>query len=288
LTKSLGDKKDVRYAAIWTDENLVEKVLEQAEGFLEKLRKGSKVKLKVPILDFITYEYDYKYKGKRGIYFDKEVDLSEKIRVKTIPQLHKEIHEHRVFKPFIAQIEGNLILALHMPKLFREQLRFLREIPEISIESKKELDELSALPDPILQQKVLDSEYEVAPGQNQFAIIEKHAKPLISKYPSLRQDLMNTINREKPAIRLSFRGDEYITYFFEERGKPIPFPICFPVKAKYSLPNAPGFYAKVLGIVSFMPNPPLDVKQGFSPFFFRAVSLFLAYGPKETPKPGKL
>jgi hypothetical protein len=278
LTKSLRDKKNVRYAAIWTDENLIDRVLEQAEGFLEKLRKGSKVKLKVPLLDFITYEYDYKYKGKRGIYFDKEVDLSEKIHVKTIPEVFKEIEKRRLFKPFIAQIEENLILALHMPKLFREQLRFLQEIPEVSMESKKELAKLIALPDAILQQKVLDSEYAVAPGKNRFAIIEKHVEPLINKYPGLRQDLVGIINKEKPAIRISFRGDEYITYFLEEGGKPKHFPICFPIGAKYSLPNAPGFYARVLGIVSFMPNPPLDVKKGFPPFFLRAVSLFIAYG----------
>lgn len=283
LTKSLSYKKDVRYAAIWTDEKMVEKVLEQAEGFLEKLRKGSKVKLRVPIFDFIAYEYDYKYGGKRGIYFDKEIDLSEKIRVKTIAQLHKEIEKQRIFKPFIAQIEGNLSLALDMPKLFREQLRFLQRIPEVSIESKKELDKLIALPDTILKQKVLDSEYEFVPGKSRFAIIEKYAEPLINKYPGLRQDLRDTINREKPTIRLSFRGDEYLTYFLEEGGKPILFPICFPVEAKYSLPNAPGFNARVLGVVSFSPNPPLDVREGFSLFFFRSVSLFLAY-VKKLPK----
>lgn len=287
MTKSLSDKKDVRYAAIWTDENLIDKVLEQAEGFVEKLRKGSKVKFKVPVLDIISYEYDYKYKGKGGIYFNREVDLSEKIRAKTIPKLYKEIKKRRIFKPFIAQIEEKLILAFHMPKMFREQLRFLREIPEISIESKKELDKLIALSDPILQQKVLDSEYEVAPRQNRFAIIEKHVEPLINKYPGLRQDLKNVISKEKPAIRLSFRGGEYLTYFLEESGKPVHFPICFPVEAKYSLPNVPGFYARVLGIVSFMPNPPLDVWQGFSPFFFRAVSLFVAYGWGKPPKQSK-
>jgi len=266
----------IGYAAVWTDENLIDKVLEQAESFMEKLREGSKVKLKVPILDFITYEYDYKSKGKRGIYFDREVNLSEKIRVKTVPELHKEIQKMATFKPFIAQIEQNLILALHLPKMFREQLMFLRQIPEISAESKKELDELIALPDPTLQQKVLDSEYEVAPRQNQFAIIEKHVKPLTGRYPTLRQDLLSVVKKEKPAIRLSFKGGEYITYFLEIGGKPEHFPVCFPVEAKYSLPNAPSFHAKVLGIVSFTPNPPLDV-QGFPPFFLRAVSLFLPY-----------
>jgi hypothetical protein len=276
--------KRIGYAAVWTDENLIEKVLEQAENFMGKLQAESKVKLKIPILDFITYEYDYKSKGKHGIYFDREVDLSEKIRVKTIPELYKEIQKMATFKPFIAQIEQNLILALHLPKMFREQLMFLRQIPEISAESKKELDELIALPDPTLQQKVLDSEYQVAPGQNQFAIIEKHVKPLISRYPTLRQDLLSVVNKEKPTVRMSFRGGEYITYFLEIEGKPEHFPVCFPIEAKYSLPHAPSFHAKVLGIVSFTPNPPLDV-QGFPPFFLRAVSLFLPYHWKETPRP---
>jgi len=274
----------IGYAAVWTDENLIEKVLEQAESFMEKLRDGSKVKLKVPILDFITYEYDYKGKGKRGIYFNREVDLSRKIHIKTIPELHKEIQKMATFKPFIAQIEQNLILALHLPKMFREQLMFLRQIPEISAESKKELDELIALPDPTLQQKVLDSEYEVAPGQNQFAIIENNVKPLINTYPTLRQDLLSVVRKEKPTIRMSFRGGEYITYILEIEGKPEHFPVCFPVDAKYSLPNAPGFHARVLGIVSFTPNPPLDLR-GSPPFFFRAVSLFLPYQWKELPRP---
>lgn len=284
MSEHLDHRERIGYAAVWTDENLIEKVLEQAESFVEKLQEGSKVKLKVPILDFITYEYDHKSKGKRGIYFDKEVDLSEKIHVKTILELYKEIKKMSTFKPFIAQIEQNLILALHLPKMFREQLMFLRQIPEISVESKKELDELIALPDPTLQQKVLDSEYEVAPGQNQFAIIEKHVEPLITRYPTLRQDLLSVVNKEKPAIRLSFKGGEYITYFLEIGGKPEHFPVCFPVEAKYSLPNAPGFQAKVLGIVSFTPNPPLDVK-GFPPFFLRAVSLFLPYQWTESPRP---
>lgn len=264
------------YAAVWTDENLIEMVLEQAETYIEKLQKGSKLKLKIPIFDFITYEYDYKSKGKHGIYFSREVDLSEKIRVKTVAELYNEIQKTSTFKPFISQIEQNLILALHMPKMFREQLKFLRNIPEISTKSEKELDDLIALPDPMLQQKVLDSEYQVAPGQNQFAIIENLVEPLTHKYPTLRQDLLSVVNKEKPAIRLSFRGYEYITYFLEIAGKPEPFPVCFPIEARYSLPNAPGFPARVLGIVSFTPNPPLDAPS-FSPFFMRAVSLFLPY-----------
>ncbi len=263
-----------RYAAVWTDENLIEIVLEQAESYFKKFLRGSKVNVKVPLLNFITYEYDYQAKGKRGIYFDKEVELSEKMSVKSISELQENIQKMSDFKPFITQIEQDLMLFLSEPKMFREELKYLCNIPEVSANSKKELKELIALPDTILDQKVLDSQFEDAQGQKRWAIIEKHVQPLISKYPSIRRDLMNVLTTEKPAS-MSFRGGEYIAYLAEIGGEPIlSFPICFPEESKKWLPNTKGFHARVLGIVSFTSNPPFGLEANF---FLRAVSLLVPY-----------
>lgn len=272
-----NDKISSGYAAVWTDETLIETVLEQAEGYMKKLQKRSKIKIKVPLFDFITYEYDYQKKGKSGLYFSKEIDLSNQIRIKSIPEIYQKIKKAPTFKPFIAQIEQNLNLAIHLPSFFREQLKFLRNIPEVSTESKKELDELIGLPDPTLRQKVFDSKIEDDSGGFVFGIVYKRIEQLVSKYPSIQNDMQRLVNKEKPSIKLSFRGNEYITYFNEKtmnfRGI---FPVCFPMDAKYSLPNVAAFTAKVLGIVSFTPNPPLDATN-IPPFFLRAVSLFMPY-----------
>ena len=274
----MGDPvENIRWGLIWTDEQIIQSVLEQYESFLDKVRKGE-FRIKFPF-----FEYNYVPSSKQSIYFaDKVIDLSEKLKISSVREIFNLINQQKTFCPFITQMVGRLILTFHAPEYCKLILRYVLKLinkrkGKIGLEIKK----LLRLPDYMLMQKMIESG-EIKQGILPWNIPEKYVKMLEPKYPNIRQEILKEACREKPAIKAEFLGKKYIVYFFESEGRPVPFPIYFPLEASSSLPNAPSFLGKILGIVSLTPNPPLNATRQLSPFFLRAFSLFIGYNYSES------
>lgn len=88
--------------------------------------------------------------------------------------------------------------------------------------------------------------------------------------------ITNLAVKERIAVTNSFRGEDYFVYPIKTGERPSQLMVYFPVSARNSLPNVGEFKCRVIGIVSYTPNLPLGARQG-TPFFIRAVSLFLPY-----------
>ena len=267
----MGDRmeKAIRWAPIWTDENIIRTVLMQTSSFFEKIRKSGTVKLSFPY-----FEYAYRPSEKQELYFHKEVDLAEHLEIKTIKEIFEQIDKSKPFKPFITQIEETLIFPLDLSEYFRFILNYLLKIPEIPKNHKKEIRMLVSLPREVLQDKILKSGSTKSPFP--FALADKYIKPILSIYPELGKIITDLAVKEKIAIKNSFRGENYLVYFISVKDKPAPFTVYFPISAKDNLPNLGEFRARVIGIVSYTANLPLGIKKGI-PFFIRAASLFFPY-----------
>lgn len=261
---------EIRWAPVWTDEDLIRPVLIQASSSLKKVKDRSTLRLSFP---FFEYEYQPS-ESEQKLYFHREVDLAEHLEMKSINEILGRVNELKPFKPFIVQIEETLILPLDLPEYFRFILNYLLKIPEIPKSQKREIRVLASLPREVLQEKILKSGDTRSPFP--FALADKYVKPILTIYPNLGETITNLAVKEKIAIRNTFRGVEHLVYFVSLGNKPSDFAIYFPISAKDSLPNAGEFRARVIGIVSYTANLPLGMKKGM-PFFIRAVSLLLPY-----------
>jgi len=264
-----------KFAQVWVDSEIIDEVIDQTENIFEKIKK-TELKINIP-LGVLNFEYDKKSKTSKEFDSQTIYKLSEDVGVQDPLEILKKIEKQKSFIPFIAQIEGKIIFSMHLPKMVREQLKFLVNIPEIEERDREQMRKLTILPDSILQQKVLDSEINVGVNKTQYEITEKYIRKIKKFYPSIQQNMMIAVLREKPVIQMSFRGNDYLTFLILRDNTPfIHLPICFPFSSKKALPDLPEFYGKVIGIVSLSNNPILDIPTG-SPFFLRSVALFIGY-----------
>jgi len=274
---SNNDFTKTKYGVVWTDNKLIETVLNQAESHVKgkslgtkiartigKMLGGSKIQVQ---LGFITYEYDFIETDEKRLYFNKEVDLSESMQVTSLEAIQGEIKMMPAFKPFITQIEQNLTLFVDTPLMFRAILKFLKKVPTLPPKSKKEINNYLAMPDPILEEEIEKSQNE---SENLYGFTLKYANQLSNTYPNILKSFGEIIFKEKPS-KMSFLGENMIVYnVVLDHDKLVPFVVAFPEEARSSLSEKNGqFAAKVLGIVSLAPNPIYES----CPYFMRAVSL---------------
>ncbi|MGD0804547.1 MAG: hypothetical protein ABSA11_10810 [Candidatus Bathyarchaeia archaeon] len=261
---------EIRWAPIWTDEKIIKTVLTQTDGIFKKLKKGSSLKLAFPY-----FEYGYQPIENQELDFQREVDLAEHLELKSNLEILEEIGRLVSFKPFITQLEVDLIALLDLPEFFRFILDYLLDIPEIPIKQKDEIKALTSLPREILQDKIIKSGNREKPFP--FALADKYVLPILPIYPDLPLIIQNLAVNEKKIITNYFKGEKYFVYFQQIDEKPFQeLPVYFPITAKDSLPNTGEFKGRVISIVSYNTNFPLGQKKG-NPFFLRAVSLFLSY-----------
>jgi len=215
----------------------------------------------------VEYETEFAVTPEEFDVHEEAEKLSNQLKVHSPSEVYERFSDAKGIKQLIIQAAGELYYPLWAPEYMRCICRFLLSLPGVPEDLRRELEEKLQLPDQALQHEFARAMEER--GEFSFARYFVWAK---KRYPGIDFDFRKYLSEEKPGIRTKLEGKEYCVAQFGHPSKPELF-LYFPVEAKKVLPPANGYmYGKVIGIVSYNPNPPLP--ELMPRIYLRAVCLF--------------
>lgn len=265
----------IRWAPIWTDDEMLQIVINSNVTSLGKLREelnqGS-LSVKIPFLEYSTS----KPRDKEALPFSKANDLVKVMEIKHVEEIMKEINLMENFKPFVTIFDGDVHIFGSPYRVLRAEIDYLHNFYKMPDKFKHELEEFRNYSDAELDKELIGRvKSNTAGNPNRLSMqMQKYRNALRNDFPDIEKMISEHIISTKPAYISKFKGKNYLVYLAGEEKDFHNFYVYFPVEATSDLPNGTGFPARVIGIMFFNPNPP---QKGLSHFAFIAVSLFMRY-----------
>ena len=265
----------IKWAPVWTDDEMLQIVINSNVTALGKLREelnqGS-LSVKLPFLEYSTG----KPMAKEALPFSKANDLVKVMEIRHVEDIMKEINLMENFKPLVTLFDGDVHIFGSPYRVLRAEFDYLLKFYKMPDKFKHELAELRNYSDAELDKEFIGRvSSNTAGNPNELSMqMQKYRNVLRNDFPDIEKMINEHIVSTKPAYITKFKGKDYLVYLAGEKKDFHSFYVYFPVEAAPDLPNGTGFPARVIGIMFFNPNPP---KKGFSNFAFIAVSLFIQY-----------
>ena len=265
----LKKNNEARWILLWVDKGVFSNIRTQTLSRIQKAKKtlsGGKLTVKVPLIDIIEYETGKTETTGKNDFASETTKLSEELEVHSPSEVYGQFPLAKFFKPSIVQVADNLYYPMWAPNYIRCISHFLLKLPQVPDDLKQRLEEKLQLPNYALQHEFSKAMKEK--GQYSFNQYFEWAK---NKYPGVEEDFKMYIKQEKPGITTFIEQQEFCVANFGHPEKPSVW-VYFPVNAREALPPPNGsIYAKVIGIISYNPSPPLPEMPAF---YLRAACLF--------------
>jgi len=271
------NSNETRWILLWIDRELFPAIRTQTLSRLQKAKKTlltGKWTIKAPLIDIIEYEVG-KTTGSEKLDFQGEATkLSNEIQAHSPSEVYQRFSSAKSPKNFIIQVVNELYYPMWAPNYIRCLSRFLLNLPSVPTKLKQRLEQNLRLPDYAIQHEF--SKVMGEKGQYSFDDYFEWAK---DKYPGIDEDFKKCLEQEKPGITTFVQQQEYCVANFGRPNQPTLF-VYFPINAREVLPPPNGYmYAKVIGIVSYNPSPPLPMMPTV---YLRASCLFGRTGSTAT------
>lgn len=91
-------------------------------------------------------------------------------------------------------------------------------------------------------------------------MFSKTVSVCVRNMQSIQELVFNHIIKQKPTLIGEHDDSSYMVYFCQDYTAPI---IYFPIKAKQSIPSQAGFMARIIGVLTFASNVPLNNTSTF-------------------------
>jgi len=262
------ESDETRWILLWVDKELFPVIRAQTLSRMQKARKtlfGGKWTIKVPLMDVIEYEVGKTTTPEKLDFQSEATKLSDGLEIHSPSEVYQRFSSAKYLKSFIVQVANKLYYPMWAPSYIRCFSRFLLNLPSVPEDLKQRLEENLQLPDYALQHDFSKAMEEK--GQYSFDQYFEWAR---NKYPGIDEDFKRYMVQEKPGITTFVEQQQYCVANFGEP-KP-PLLVYFPIQAREKLPPPNGhMYAKVIGIISYNPSPPLP---GMPTVYLRACCLF--------------
>lgn len=247
------------WAIVWSDRDEMKKIYNKSKSGIVKLReelnKGN-LTIKLPFLEYTTGDMT----EDSPLDFELESFLLNELKPLSKDETIEHIKSNKPFKPVIVVLEGVLQPMLDKYKFIRLQFEFLEKSTLLSKESEKEIESLLNFSDLELGRIYDESFYYISENEQKSRLLEKYMNEAKVKSQSIQELVFNHIIKQKPTLIGEHDDSSYMVYFCQDYTAPI---IYFPIKAKQSIPSQAGFMARIIGVLTFASNVPLNNTSTF-------------------------
>lgn len=239
------------WAVIWSDRDEIEKITNATASQLVKLKErilAGELKLTLPSLEYTLGRTD----SNLPLDFEREATLINSLDPLNEQRFMEEVKAREPFRPFVAMLEGTFLAIYWLPDYYRCRWSYLKNSHLVGEESLRKIESLLRLADWEIQdhfKKGKLAEKETIETFDMDLIREAE-----KKNPEANQLVYKHVIKKKPVNTVAYNGNNYLAITFGKPGQPPT--ILFPEASRESIPDAPGFYGRVCGIVNFIANPP--------------------------------